>query len=192
MPALSIAKKRFKSYSNIEYFVNDGRSLSSVEDNSIDFIFSFDSLVHAEADVMKSYIQEFYRILASDGMAFIHHSNLGYYHKNLKFKISNKIGKFLKKSGLRKDTLFRPHWRGTSVSHKNIKEFCNQFGLKCVNQEVFAWPPNYSSFYTDCISIISNKPTSSKKENLLFANNNFIKEALNARSIYENYYDLNI
>jgi len=41
---------------HIEYFINDGRSLDMLENNSIDFAFSFDSLLHAEIDVMHAYI----------------------------------------------------------------------------------------------------------------------------------------
>ena len=45
---------RFADASNIEYHVNDGRSLAMVEDGSVDLAFSFDSLVHAEADVLEA------------------------------------------------------------------------------------------------------------------------------------------
>src|SRR3954468_2896420 len=45
-------RERFADADNIEYHVNDGRSLEMVEDGSVDFVFSFDSLVHAETDVL--------------------------------------------------------------------------------------------------------------------------------------------
>jgi ubiquinone/menaquinone biosynthesis C-methylase UbiE len=38
-------EQRFQSFGNLEFFVNDGRTLPMVEDSSIDFAFSFDSLV---------------------------------------------------------------------------------------------------------------------------------------------------
>jgi SAM-dependent methyltransferase len=38
-------KKRFKDYVNLEFQVNDGLALPMVDDASIDFAFSFDSLV---------------------------------------------------------------------------------------------------------------------------------------------------
>ena len=41
---------------NISYHVNDGKSLDMVADRSIDLVFSFDSLVHAEADVLEAYL----------------------------------------------------------------------------------------------------------------------------------------
>ena len=48
-----------------------------VEDGSIDFVFSFDSLVHVEADVLDAYLDQLARKLTPDGVGFIHHSNMG-------------------------------------------------------------------------------------------------------------------
>ena len=36
--------------------VNDGRSLAFLDDASVDFVFSWDSLVHADADVCRAFI----------------------------------------------------------------------------------------------------------------------------------------
>jgi hypothetical protein len=48
-----------------------------IADRSIDLALSFDSLVHAEADVLSSYLAQLATKLRSDGVAFIHHSNFG-------------------------------------------------------------------------------------------------------------------
>lgn len=53
---IEFCKKRFSQDSHISYHVNDGKSLAMIPDNSIDFAFSFDSLVHAEEDVIQSYL----------------------------------------------------------------------------------------------------------------------------------------
>jgi hypothetical protein len=50
-----------------------------VPENSLDFAFSCDSLVHAEIDVIDAYIDELSRKLTLSGIAFIHHSNIGAY-----------------------------------------------------------------------------------------------------------------
>ena len=47
--------ERFRQYPNLEFKVNDGLTFPMIENESIDFAFSFDSLVHAESDVMSSY-----------------------------------------------------------------------------------------------------------------------------------------
>lgn len=72
-------QQRFANESHIRYYINDGKSLSMIEDNSIDFVFSFNSLVHAEAEVISAYISEISRKLSANGVAFIHHSNLESY-----------------------------------------------------------------------------------------------------------------
>jgi SAM-dependent methyltransferase len=72
-------RERFSASTNIEYHVNDGRSLAMVADGSIDFAFSFDSLVHVEADVMNAYLEQLASKLSPDGVGFIHHSNIGSY-----------------------------------------------------------------------------------------------------------------
>src|SRR5262245_15107578 len=43
-------QERFADETHLTYHVNDGKSLAMIPDYSIDFVFSFDSLVHVEAD----------------------------------------------------------------------------------------------------------------------------------------------
>ena len=73
---IDACRARFADANHIEYHVNDGLSLPFVGDGSVDFVFSFDSLVHVEADVIESYLNELGRILKPGGAGFIHHSNL--------------------------------------------------------------------------------------------------------------------
>jgi SAM-dependent methyltransferase len=56
------------------YFVNDGKSLSDIKDNSQDLVFSYDSFVHMHANVTEEYIKEASRVLVQSGYGFIHHS----------------------------------------------------------------------------------------------------------------------
>src|SRR5262249_47692758 len=72
---LEKCKTRFSGKQNVTYHITDGKSLAMLPRNSVDFVFSFDSLVHAEADVIQSYIEQLASILAPQGAAFIHHSN---------------------------------------------------------------------------------------------------------------------
>ena len=55
------------------YIVNDGKSLN-FNDQTFDFILSFDSFVHITSDVIEYYIKEMNRTLKKDGYGFIHHS----------------------------------------------------------------------------------------------------------------------
>jgi len=56
------------------YYVNDGKSLTSVPDSSLDFIFSFDSFVHIHFNVFCEYILEFSRVMKEGAHGVIHHS----------------------------------------------------------------------------------------------------------------------
>lgn len=130
---IDACKKRFAEHSHISYFVNDGRSLSFVPDNSLDFVFSFDSLVHAEADVMEAYVKELAKKLKPDGAGFIHHSNLGAYWA------------LLNKYILGKPT----HFRARSMKADLFASYCGTSGLKCIRQELINWGGDQ---LTDCLS----------------------------------------
>ena len=67
----------FRHKDNVELHVNDGRSLSFADDESVDFIWSFDVFVHIEPEDIDAYLQEFRRILKRDGLAIIHHGIIG-------------------------------------------------------------------------------------------------------------------
>src|SRR3954465_4440834 len=67
---------RFADAKNMEFHVNDGRSLPMVADASVDLVFSWDSLVHADMDIIDDYVGELRRILTPNGVAFLHHSNV--------------------------------------------------------------------------------------------------------------------
>ena len=49
---IAACQRRFAGNEGIQYHVNDGQSLAMVADESVDFAFSFDSLVHVEAPVL--------------------------------------------------------------------------------------------------------------------------------------------
>ena len=67
----------FGTSENIEFHVNDGRSLAFADDNSVDFIWSFDVFVHIEPEDIDGYLQEFRRVLKPGGIAIIHHGIIG-------------------------------------------------------------------------------------------------------------------
>jgi SAM-dependent methyltransferase len=69
-------RTRFAKAPQARFATNDGRSMDMIDDGTVDFVFSFDSLVHSEIDVLQSYIPQILRKLAPGGIAFLHHSNL--------------------------------------------------------------------------------------------------------------------
>jgi hypothetical protein len=50
-----------------------------IPDHSVDFAFSFDSLLHVEADLIEAYLNQLAVKLKPTGAGLIHHSNIGTY-----------------------------------------------------------------------------------------------------------------
>lgn len=71
---IEFCKKRLASHGNVEYHVNDGRSLKTIADGTIDFVWSFDTFVHIEEPEIRSYAKELKRIMKRQSMGAIHHS----------------------------------------------------------------------------------------------------------------------
>ena len=118
-------------------------------DNSIDLIFSFDSLVHAEDDVISAYVAMFSQKLKQRGVTFIHHSNLGEYSNY--FRIMSLINKIPKLPVLlerfRADNVIK-QWRGPSMSPKKMASYCEKNDLRCISQELVTW--NTKHALIDC------------------------------------------
>src|SRR5579885_3628330 len=72
---IDACNKRFSANRNAKFSITDGTTLPGIKDSSVDFLFSFDSLVHVEIEIIEGYLKEMSRVLAKDGVAFIHHSN---------------------------------------------------------------------------------------------------------------------
>jgi ubiquinone/menaquinone biosynthesis C-methylase UbiE len=72
---LDRCRERFADHSNVSYHLTDGCSLEFLPDESIDFIWSFDSFVHMDSDVIQGYLREFARVLAPGGTGVIHHAD---------------------------------------------------------------------------------------------------------------------
>jgi len=70
-------KKLFADKNNVEFHVNDGRSLTAVADDTVDYVWSFDVFVHIEPPDIEKYLCEFNRILKEDGVVIIHHGITG-------------------------------------------------------------------------------------------------------------------
>jgi methyltransferase family protein len=72
---IQACRRRFAAEGRAHFLTNDGKSLAMVPDGAIDFVFSYDSLVHAEIDVVREYMWQIVQKLTPTGVAYIHHSN---------------------------------------------------------------------------------------------------------------------
>ena len=193
---IEACKRRFSGNDNIDYHVNDGKSLSMIEDESLDLVFSFDSLVHCEADILDNYLNALKNKIKKDGVIILHHSNLGQYYY---FTILRKLEQLLSPSpsvsstnqtpgatSLLSKTLLalritdRTHMRALSVSASILKSLAEKHGLVCVSQEIFPW--GHSRRSIDCISVLTTSGSKWAATTPLVNNKSFMKHA---RSIKE-------
>jgi hypothetical protein len=130
----------FAGASHATLVVNDGKSLAAVADDSIDFAFLFDSLVHVEMDLIEAYLHELSRKLSPDGIAFIHHSNLGEY-SGIALNLSRFLWGLVHRWPLALKVLVRmqltawEHWRAPSVTSRKVVDVAKATGLVCIAQE---------------------------------------------------------
>jgi SAM-dependent methyltransferase len=185
-------KQRFRDYANLEFKVNEGLLLPMVDDASIDFAFSYDSLVHAESDVLSSYVNELARVLKPGGVAFIHHSNLGSVaNRRLLWKfIQNGVARIRSSNfrgilrslrntakrqsyGIAFSNLRNPDRRAPSMSANRMRGFVERSGMSCLQQELVPWGDT-GQMLTDCMSTIINRPGT---ECVIIENHRFMEEA---------------
>jgi len=180
---IQACKRRFSECLHIEYHVNDGKSLDIISDSSVDFVFSFDSLVHADESVMKAYLCQLQRILNNDGVAFIHHSNLGEYHTRYS-RIRNipKLEGLLTRLGILEKNL---HWRDFSVDAKKVEVLAEEHGLRCISQEIIPW--GTKKILIDCMSTIVKNNSSVARINRILRNVKFMQEVQNLLQLSQLY-----
>jgi SAM-dependent methyltransferase len=165
---------RFSGHEAVRFAVNDGRSLPMVFDSSVDLVFSFDALVHAEEDVISSYLKEFRRVLRKDGIGFIHHSNVGAYQATSTFRdMLAHIGDAprVPRTILRRVGLINWHQaRARSMTAQRFFELSNDAGLACIGQEIVNWA---SPLLVDCISVVTQPGSMWERPNVRTANRHF-------------------
>ena len=131
---IEFCRNRFQNYNHIEYVVNDGKSLPGVDDESVDFIWSYDSFVHMDNEVINAYFSEMNRVLKPGGQAVIHHAGRSHTFLWLGFirhrgEIGKQIYKLISMKRLKDDD----GWR-SNVSKEVIRKLARQNGLNVLNQ----------------------------------------------------------
>jgi SAM-dependent methyltransferase len=184
-------RARFGGREGVRFETNDGRSLPMVEDSSIDFAFSFDSLVHVEAETLSAYLTELARVLTPEGVAFLHHSNYGTYQRSA-HALAPLQGFFDQlptpvRVGLSRTGTYRAnHWRAPSVTAGRFEQLCDQAGLHCVGQELVNWEGGV--LLLDCMSVVTRPGSQWDRPNRVVKNRLFRMQARATRrssSVYE-------
>lgn len=132
---IDFCKNRFSGRdSNIRYLVNDGSGFADIDTSSISLVYCYDSMVHFHSDVVRSYLSEIKRVLRSDGLAFLHHSN----------SVANPGGLDISK-----------HVQGRNFMSKEMfAHYAVLEGLSVVQQKVLDWG---GSPAMDCITLLVNQ-----------------------------------
>lgn len=169
--AIAHCRERFADSANIAYHVNDGSSLAMVADSSIDFVFSFDSLVHVEADVMRAYVLQIAGKLSRDGVAFLHHSNLGEHTRYFRTldKVPPRGHPLLRKMGVE----YRTHWRASSMTAELLRGFAEEAGLVCIGQELMGW--GGGKRLIDAISVLTRPGSRWARPLRILRNDDFVR-----------------
>ncbi|HET6846374.1 MAG TPA: class I SAM-dependent methyltransferase [Anaerolineales bacterium] len=167
-------QQRFIADPGASFFLNDGRSLAMIPDASIDFVFSFDSLVHVEADVIEAYLAQLAVKMTPDAIGTLHHSNLGAYAEMLAILQQDPAAHVdpLLDTVLR--TLMRqPHNRALSVTAAEFEAACSTHGLECVGQELINWENH--GLLLDCLSLITPTGSAWSRPNRVVPNMRFME-----------------
>lgn len=160
--SVELCRWRFRSQDHIVVHQNDGRTLPMIGAGEIDFVFSFDSLVHAELDVIASYLRELERILQRDGAAFLHHSNFAALLAEAPAGLENR------------------HWRAESVSADAVRKAGEAVGLSVVAQELVNWG---CPWLTDCFSLVVRPGSRFDRAPARLTNPDFMAEAAQVRRL---------
>jgi SAM-dependent methyltransferase len=149
-------RERFASASHAAFVVNDGMTLP--QGGPFDFVFSFDSLVHAELDIFESYIPQILGNLSGRGVAFIHHSNLA--------------------SLVRQEP--NPHLRAGSVSAERVGHLITAAGGTVLVQEIINWRETAA---LDCLTLFGTRSGFARTQPVVLENSAFMAEATLVREI---------
>jgi len=152
-------QKKVREVEYASFSTNDGMSLRHASNKSVDFVFSFDSSVHATAEVMSAYVAEILRVLNVNGVAFIHHSNW--------LEVGGRVQ--------------NEHGRGPGVSADFVQQAVVQARGTVLIQEKINW--GYKEC-TDCLSLFAYNGQS---EPVLIENHDFMLEGNNIRKYQSPY-----
>ena len=165
-PAIEILRtQRFVNASHMQFYTNDGHSMPMVQNNSITFVFSFDSMVHFPPKAVVSYIAEIARVLRPGGTAWLHHGNLRLCTNEDKcvplsichFKWDSKLGYYLtlwhnrglyagnNSCGIPGQATKNPQARNAGTTCASVAAAAETHALEVIQQEQPLWgmPPKH-------------------------------------------------
>jgi SAM-dependent methyltransferase len=171
---IDVCRRRFAGDPRIHCHLNDGRTLSMIPDKSVDFVFSFDSFVHTNRDIVEAYLRELRMKLKLGGKGFIHHSNFGEYVNTPRERLPAALAKPLIKVKI----LDWAHHRNPGMTAELFRTLCEQNALHCLSQELVNWRGRR---LIDCLSLFVRTDSATKNGTKIVRNPNFMREAARIR-----------
>ena len=132
----------FRGDPKVVTLLTDGQSLAGIDDNSLDLIVSFYSLVDSDIETLQAYLSEFQRVLSQNGVAFIHHSNTGAY-----------VGDKNPADDPRLELLSR--YRDISMSAEVMQQLIDDADLRVIEQECINW--DVHEVLSDCFTTLARR-----------------------------------
>jgi ubiquinone/menaquinone biosynthesis C-methylase UbiE len=176
-------RQRFLGANHIEYHVNDGFSLEMIPSRSIDLFFSFDSLMLADVNVIRSYVSQLDRVLANQGTALIHHSNAKVYRRY--FHTLDLLPAEVTRSLQRHGLIQNRGMRSIDVSGDDVLKMCHSFNLDVLLQERIPWG---GTFLIDCITVVRRQQARfACRMPKIISNREFMREAAIGKSVLDSY-----
>jgi SAM-dependent methyltransferase len=165
---IEACRQRFANDVRVTCYLNDGRSLPAIPDSSIDFAFSFDSLVHPNREIIEAYLCELAAKLKPGGKGLFHHSNLGAFANSPREHLPPFLRKWLRQIKI----LDYEHHRNPTMSAAIFRTLCAASGLHCIRQELVNWRGRR---LIDCFSLFERRD--SREETKVVRNPRFMREA---------------
>jgi ubiquinone/menaquinone biosynthesis C-methylase UbiE len=113
---LNFCRGRFDGVENIDYFLTPGNKLPHHASGAIDFLWSYDSFVHMDRNVIEGYLAEMKRVLKVGGRATLHHANIDDVDNHVQAEHKG--------------------WR-SPINERIMKELAEKAGLQVVRQFVY-------------------------------------------------------
>ena len=145
-----------------------------IPDGSVDFVFSFDSFVHPDREIVEAYLRQLGAKLKIGGKGFIHHSNFGEYVNSARERLPEALAKPLIKAKI----LDWAHHRNPSMTAEIFRTLSERNGLQCLSQELVNWRGRR---LIDCLSLFVRTDSAPENPTKIIRNPNFMREAARIR-----------
>ncbi len=166
-PCIEACRVRFGDR-RMKYIVGDGQALRVLPADSVDFVFSWHALVHAERDSIRGYLGELARLMKTGATGLVHHSNFGEY-------VDPATGA---------SRVVNAHRRAPSVSAGAFRDECESAGLCCTYQEIVPWG---SPHRTDCFSVFTRPAAGARIDTVVEENDGFWHRVQDATRVANRY-----